>query len=58
MTIKREFYSIKEAAQALGKTPGWIYQLINSKRLAFVKVGSFYMVTAAELRKYRKNHKP
>lgn len=57
MRRKKEYYSIKEAADYLGKSVSWIYQLINSSRLANVKVGNFNLVPAHALREYKRNQK-
>jgi len=56
MTKKKEYFSIREAAQYLGKSVGWIYQLINASRLAVVKVDSFNLIPADALRQYKKSN--
>lgn len=56
MRRKKEYYTVKETAEALGKSVGWIYQLINSNTLPVVKVGSINLIKADVLRAYKKNH--
>lgn len=57
MTKKKEYYSVAEAAAYLGCNASWVYQLISAKKLPFDKVGSFHMVPADPLRKYKRNQK-
>lgn len=56
MKQKKEYYSVVEAADYLGKHPSWVYQLIQTKQLPHIKVGSFHMVPVAELRKYKRTN--
>lgn len=55
--MKKEHYSVAEAAKALGITPGWLYIQRDRKKIKFKKVGNLYLVTAAELKKYRNHHR-
>ena len=54
---KKEHYSVAEAARALGITPGWLYIQRDKGLIKFSKVGKLYLVTAAELKRYRNNHR-
>jgi len=54
--MKKLLYSIKETAEALGKSPSWIYQLKNTGEIKFQRHGHEFFTTPEEIRKYRKNH--
>jgi excisionase family DNA binding protein len=54
---KKEHYSVAEVADFLGGHPSWVYQLINSGKLPHIKVGTFHMIPAADLRKYKRMNK-
>ncbi len=56
MKQKKEYYSVLEAAKYLGKHPSWVYQLIQAKQLPHIKVGSFYMIAVADLRRYKRSN--
>lgn len=54
--MKKEHYSVTEAADYLGCHPSWVYQLIKSKALPHKKVGSFHIIPGDDLRKYKRNN--
>lgn len=55
--MKKEYYSITEAAAFLGCHASWVYQLVQTHKLAYEKVGSFYMIPTEALRKYKRTNR-
>lgn len=57
MRKSKQYYSLREAAQILGKSASWLYQLKDRGDLKVIQIGAQYVVTAQELARYRKNHR-
>ena len=50
-----KYYSIREAAELLGVSRGYIYHLKDTHRLNVEKIGFFLVVSEEEINRYKKS---
>jgi len=56
--METRYYSMKEAAEILGVSRTWMYYLKETRRIRVEKIGAQYVVSEAELHRYKQHKEP
>jgi len=55
--MKGKLYSIREAAELLGISRAYVYNLKDMGRIKVEKIGAQYVISQEEIDRYKNNHK-
>ena len=50
-----KYYSVREAAELLGVSRGYIYHLKDTRRLKVEKIGFFLVISEEEIKRYKES---